>query len=75
MTGEKSIIFKMKIHLGFNVTSQDFSSELDQSKFYHRLMEALKHAYSHRIQLGDEKFVDLEKVTILRNSNNGHFIF
>ena len=56
------------------MTSEDFSSELNQSKFYHRLMEALKHAYSHRIQLGDEKFVDLDKVTILRNSYNGHFI-
>ncbi len=65
----------MKIHLGFNVTSGDFSSESDQSKFYHRLMEALKHAYSHRIQLGDEKFVDLDKVTILRNNYNIHFFF
>ena len=60
----------MKIYLGFNVTSADFDSELSHSKFYHRLMETLKHAYSNRREIGDEKFVDLEKVT-LKNDKLG----
>ena len=62
MTIKNINIFTIKIYLGFNVTSKDFDSEIDQSKFYHRLMETLKHAYSNRILLGDEKYVDLEKV-------------
>lgn len=30
--------------------------------FYHRLFEAIKHAYAMRESLGDEYFVDLNKV-------------
>ena len=55
--------FILKLMSGFN-----FSSIKDQNEksilFYHRLVEAFKHAYAYRAMLGDEDFVDLTQVII-----------
>ena len=58
------IIKKNCLPSGFNLTNEIFSSEKSQSIFYHRLIESLKHAYSNRIKMGDENFVDLTRVRI-----------
>ena len=45
--------------------------EKDPSVFYHRLVETYKHVYAYRAQIGDENFLDLDKVSIRKGQAVG----
>ena len=57
------VAYIMKLMKGFNVSSKVFSSNQTLSLYYHRLIESIKHAYAKRIDIGDEKFLDIKEVS------------
>ena len=48
--------------LAYSNMTKEF--EKDPSVFYHRLVETYKHVYAYRAKIGDENFLDIDKVGI-----------
>lgn len=46
--------FILKIVNGFDLEKSGSDDKIEQTLYYHRLVETFKHAYAHRTQLGDE---------------------
>lgn len=53
--------FILRIMRGFNIPNV-FDSKQQESLFYHRLIEAFKHAFAIRSKLGDEAYEDIDNV-------------
>jgi gamma-glutamyltranspeptidase/glutathione hydrolase/leukotriene-C4 hydrolase len=59
------VAFMMKIMRGFDVKAQDWLFANTTNLFYHRFVEAMKHAYSLRLNFGDPNYVDMTKVSLI----------
>lgn len=57
--------FIINILKNYNFKPEDLSSVNSTILTYHRIVEAFKHAYGRRTQIGDPKFVNIENVSII----------
>ncbi|CAF0712388.1 unnamed protein product [Brachionus calyciflorus] len=64
--------FIIKLMKHFELKDLDSMSIDEKALFYHRLTETFKHAYSKRTFLGDEEFLDLNK--LLNDLQNDTYI-
>lgn len=64
--------FMMRLFESFNLTSADIDGTPKAIETYHKLIETFKFGYALRTYLGDEKFVDIQKV--MKNLSSDTFL-